>query len=99
MIGYTETYISIGETDSKQDAEAVLKYVKSKFARCLLGILKVTQDNTKKVWEFVPMQDFTAQSDIDWTKSVAEIDQQLYRKYNLSAEEIAFIEEKIKPME
>jgi len=45
------------------------------------------------------MQDFTAQSDIDWTKSVAEIDQQLYRKYNLSAEEIAFIEEKIKPME
>ena len=99
LIGYTETYISVGETDSLQQAEAVLKYIKSKFARCMLGILKVTQDNTKKVWEFVPLQDFTENSDIDWSKSVAEIDRQLYKKYDLSEEEIAFIESKIKPME
>ena len=99
LIGYTETYISIGETDSIQQAEAILKYIKSKFARCMLGILKVTQDNTKKVWQFVPLQDFTENSDIDWSKSVAEIDQQLYKKYKLSDEEIAFIESMIKPME
>jgi len=99
LIGYTETYISIGETDSEFEAKAILKYVKSKFARVLLGILKVTQDNTKKVWEFVPLQDFTDKSDIDWSKSVAEIDQQLYKKYNLSQEEIDFIENSIKPMQ
>ena len=99
LIGYTETYISIGETDSLAEAEAILKYIKSKFARCMLGVLKVTQDNTKKVWQFVPLQDFTENSDIDWSKSVAEIDQQLYKKYNLSEEEIAFIESMIKPME
>ena len=82
-----------------EEAEAILKYVKSKFARCMLGILKVTQDNTKKVWEFVPVQDFTSNSDIDWSKSVSEIDKQLYSKYGLSDDEITFIEEKIKPME
>lgn len=99
LIGYTETYISMGETDIYEEAEAVLRYVKSKFARCMLGILKVTQDNTKKVWKYVPLQDFTAKSDIDWSKSIPEIDKQLYAKYNLSEDEIAFIEEKIKPME
>lgn len=45
------------------------------------------------------MQDFTSNSDTDWSKSVSEIDKQLYAKYNLSEDEIAFIEEKIKPME
>lgn len=99
LIGYTETYISAGETSSKSEAEAVLKYIKSKFARTLLGILKVTQDNTKKVWKFVPMQDFTDKSDVDWSKSVPEIDKQLYAKYNLDESEIAFIESMIKPME
>lgn len=99
LIGYTETYISMGETDSKSEAEAVLKYVKTKFARVMLGILKVTQDNTKKVWTYVPLQDFTDKSDIDWSKSVAEIDKQLYAKYNLDETEIAFIESMIKPME
>ncbi len=99
LIGYTETYISIGATDNRNEAESLLKYVKSKFARCMLGILKVTQDNTKKVWEFVPMQDFTENSDIDWSKSIPEIDQQLYAKYNLTEEEISFIESMIKPME
>ena len=44
------------------------------------------------------MQDFTEESDIDWSRSVAEIDSQLYAKYGLSEEEIAFIESMIKPM-
>lgn len=65
----------------------------------MLGILKATQDNKKETWRLVPLQDFTASSDIDWSQSVADIDRQLYRKYSLSESEIAFIEEKVRPME
>lgn len=64
----------------------------------MLGILKITQDNNRDTWRMVPLQDFTAQSDIDWSKSVAEIDQQLYRKYDLTADEIEFIETHVKEM-
>ena len=99
LVGFTETFISIGETDSREEAEATLKYVKTKFARAMLGILKITQDNTKSVWKYVPIQDFTENSDIDWSKSIADIDQQLYKKYGLSPEEIDFIEEKVQEME
>ena len=98
LVGFTETFISIGETDSKSEAEATLKYVKTKFARAMLGILKITQDNTKSVWKYVPLQDFTEKSDIDWSQSIADIDQQLYKKYGLSQEEIDFIEEKVQEM-
>ncbi len=98
LIGFTETYISIGETDSKSEAEAILKYVKTKFARTLLGILKVTQNNAKPTWKKVPLQNFTSDSDIDWSVSVAEIDKQLYKKYDLSPEEIEFIETHVKEM-
>lgn len=76
-----------------------MKYIKSKFARVMLGILKITQDNTASKWEFVPMQDFTNNSDIDWSRSIPEIDQQLYKKYGLSQEEIDFIEKNVKEME
>ena len=65
----------------------------------MLGILKATQDNSKEVWRLVPLQNFTSESNIDWSKSVAEIDQQLYAKYGLDESEISFIESKIKPME
>lgn len=99
LIGFTETYISIGSTKNESEAEAILKYVKTKFARTMLGILKVTQNNPKETWAYVPMQDFTAKSDIDWSKPVSEIDKQLYRKYNLDDSEVAFIESMIKPME
>ena len=99
LIGYTETYISIGSTDSFSEAEAILKYVKTKFARTMLGILKVTQNNPKETWQYVPIQNFTENSDIDWSKSVHEIDLQLYKKYGLSDEEITFIESKVKPMD
>ena len=98
LIGYTQSFISIGALDTKNEAEALLKYVKSKFMRTMLGVLKVTQDNNKSVWKYVPLQDFTAHSDIDWSKSVAEIYQQLYRKYDLTADEIEFIETHVKEM-
>ena len=98
-VGHTQTFISIGKFDTEQEVVALLKYIKTKFLRTMLGILKVTQDNKKSVWKYVPMQDFTAQSDIDWTKSVAEIARKLYQKYGLTQKEIDFIEEKIKEME
>lgn len=99
LVGHTQTFISIGAFETQFEATALLKYIKTKFSRTLLGILKVTQDNKKNVWKYVPIQDFTPDSDIDWTKSIPEIDQQLYKKYNLNQEEINFIENKIKPME
>lgn len=98
LIGGTQTFISIGAFDSRSEAEACLKYIKTKFARTMLGILKVTQDNKRNTWRFVPLQDFTSGSDIDWSQSVADIDRQLYKKYALTPDEIAFIEEKVSPM-
>lgn len=98
LIGYTQTFIGFGAFESKSEAEGALKYIKSKFARTMLGILKITQDNNRATWAEVPMQDFTNNSDIDWSKSIPEIDQQLYKKYNLSPDEIKFIEEKVQAM-
>jgi len=99
MVAHTQTFMSIGGYNSLDEAKACLKYVKSKFFRCLLGTLKVTQNNNKDTFANIPLQDFTTNSDIDWSKSVAEIDQQLYDKYDLSADEREFIEKMIKPMQ
>lgn len=98
LIGYTQSFIGIGSFETEFEAEAVMSYVKTKFARVLLGVLKVTQDNDRGVWKLIPLQDFTANSDIDWTKSIPEIDKQLYKKYKLSPEEINFIETHVKEM-
>lgn len=97
--GFTHTFLGIGGFDTIDSAEAALKYIKTKFARTLLSVLKITQDLNADKWKYVPLQDFTSQSDIDWSQSIAEIDQQLYKKYGLSDEEIAFIETNVKEME
>ena len=97
-VGHTQTFISIGAFDTREEAKNLQKYLKCKLARALLYVLKVTQDNKKSVWKYVPLQDFTAHSDIDWSKSVAEIDRQLYHKYDLTADEIEFIETHVKEM-
>ena len=99
LIGYTETFIAIGAFITEFEAKACLKYIKGKFSRAMLGILKITQDNTKETWRKVPIQDFTPSSDIDWSQSIENIDQQLYKKYNLSQEEIDFIESKVRAMD
>ena len=96
--GSTETFISVGKFENVIEAENCLKYIKSKLSRAMLGILKTTQDLTPEKWKYVPLQDFTPSSDIDWSKSIHEIDLQLYRKYGLSEDEIAFIEENVKEM-
>ena len=98
LIGHTETFMSIGCFDTEGEAQALLKYVRSKFARALLGILKTTQHNPPEKWRFIPLQNFTQASDIDWSKSISEIDKQLYVKYGLNQEEIDFIESHVKEM-
>ena len=98
-IGHNQTFVSLGAFDTKYEAKALLNYIKSKFGRVMLGIMKTTQNNqSKNTWSKVPLQDFTQNSDIDWTKSIPEIDQQLYKKYGLDQSEIDFIEEKVKAM-
>ena len=100
LVGYTQTFISFGSFNDDSEVQNVFKYVKSKFMRVMLGTMKITQHNqSKEVWKNVPLQDFSSNSDIDWTKSIPEIDQQLYKKYGLNQEEINFVEEKVKPME
>ena len=90
--------IPIGKFDELIEALNLEKYIKTKFLRYLVSILKTSQNVTQIVYKFVPLQDFTTESDIDWSKSIVEIDQQLYKKYSLSQEEIGFIESMIKPM-
>lgn len=98
LIGHIQTFISIGKFSEKNSANACFKYIKTKFARALLGTLKVTQDNNKETWANVPVQNFNEDSAINWSKSIRDIDRQLYKKYSLSNEEINFIEEKVKEM-
>ena len=88
----------LGNFKTYEEAYNLSKYVQTKFARILLGILKVTQDITPSKWSYVPLQDFTNNSDIDWSRDISEIDQQLYEKYSLTQEEIDYIETMIKPM-
>lgn len=97
-IGATETFLSIGFTETNNEINSILKYIKTKFARCMLGVLKTTQDLTPDKWKYVPLQNFTSKSDINWNVSVDEIDNQLYKKYGLSKEEIDFIETHVKEM-
>ena len=88
MIGSTQTFISIGSFNTLLEAENCMGYIKTKFARAMLGILKVTQHNPRSTWRYVPLQDFSK----PWT------DKELYKKYKLSDAEIKFIESMIKPM-
>ena len=99
VIGHTETFLSVGKFNTQDEAENCMKYIKTKFARAMLGTLKITQHNIQETWLNVPLQDFTTNSDIDWSLSISEIDKQLYKKYDLSAEEISFIESKVREME
>lgn len=96
----TETFLVVGADLSldENSAQALVQYLKTRFARFMHSLSKASQHATSKTYRFVPLQDFTVQSDIDWNKSIDEIDQQLYAKYGLSEEEIAFIEGAIKEM-
>lgn len=85
----TETYMVIGPVKTKQEAENIISYYKTRFFRFLVMLKKNTQDAPARVYQFVPLQDFSH----PWT------DEMLYKKYGLDKEEIAFIESMIRPME
>lgn len=85
----TETYIVIGPFQNREQTLNVYSYTQTKFFHFLMGLAKITQDATNKVYQFIPMQDF----------SKPLTDKELYAKYNLSQDEIAYIENMIKPME
>ena len=89
----------IGKFSNEEEVTSLYKYLKTRFSRFLLQLAISSVNLSKEKFQFVPLQDFTSNSDIDWTKTVSEIDQQLYKKYGLSEEEISFIESMIKPME
>lgn len=100
FIGHTQTFISFGAFDTEQEAQNCLKYIKTDFARAMLGTLKVTQHNqSKEVWENVPWFDFTNYSLIDWSKSIAEIEEQLYDYFNVPDNIVAEIKSNVKRME
>lgn len=94
----SETYLVVNPCDSEDEMKNVVLYLRTKFLRFLVLLKKNTQHATSKVYSLVPIQDFTSTSDIDWSQSVADIDRQLYAKYGLTEDEVAFIESMIKPM-
>ena len=95
----SEMYIEFGPFKTKGEAENAKKYFYTKFFRAVFYRDKISQNTARETYRSVPLQDFTADSDIDWTKSIPEIDRQLYNKYGLDDREIRFIEEKVKEME
>lgn len=96
--GHTDTFISIGKFDTREEAENLLKYLATKFLRALLSTLKVTQDNFADKWANIPLLDFTSNSNIDWSQSIDEINKQLYVTYNLTEDEISFIDTHVQEM-
>ena len=95
----TETYLVAGHFKKRSEAENLASYLRTRFVRFLVSLRKATQHATRDVYAFVPLQDFTSSSDIDWSRPVSEIDNQLYAKYGLTEAEQKFIESMIKPME
>ncbi|MCC7331920.1 MAG: Eco57I restriction-modification methylase domain-containing protein [Flavobacteriales bacterium] len=96
----TETYLVVGAELSldKISSKNLSNYLRTSFARFMHSLAKISQHGTSKTYQFVPLQNFKSDSDIDWSKSIQEIDKQLYSKYKLTVEEIEFIESMIKPM-
>lgn len=99
FMGATDTFLTIGGFTTREEAEACCKYVKTRFCRVLLNILKRTQDATRGKWRYVPLQNFTSNSFIDWKQSISKIDQQLYKYYGLTVDEQQWIESHVTAME
>ena len=95
----TESYLLLDVFDDELEAENMKKYIRTQFVRFLLASILITQNIVRDKFAFVPIQNYKGESDIDWSASISAIDRQLYRKYGLSADEVAFIEKMIKPME
>src|SRR5699024_5486050 len=97
----TETFLTVG-TDlnlNRHSAKNISNNMHTKFFRFLHGMPKRSQDATAKSYVLIPMQDFTDNSDVDWNKSISEIDRELYKKYRIARKEMHDIENKTKLME
>lgn len=94
----SQTYL-YAKFNSHKEAVNFASYLKTRFCRILVSAIKITQHSQDRVFRFVPLQDFTSSSDINWSKPIPEIDAQLYDKYGLTKFEQKFIESMIKPME
>ena len=95
----TDSLIPIGSFNTEYQAKSLEKYIKTKFLRFMVGLLKVSQNVYQNVYQFVPLQDFSEKSDVNWSKSIPEIDAYLFSKYKVTKDEIDFIDSMIKPME
>lgn len=95
----TESYLLLDIFDNEEEAQNLKKYIRTCFTRFLLASILITQNIVRDKFKFVPIQNYKNNSDIDWSQSIPDIDRQLYTKYNLSDDEIAFIEKMIKPMD
>lgn len=91
--------ITFGNFETEEEAVNLKKYMETKFLRVMVGIMKSSRAIYQNVYKFVPMQNFTNKSDVNWSKSIVEIDKQLYKKYKLTEDEVNYIELKIKKME
>ena len=94
----SESYLLVKICQDEKEAKNVVSFLKTRFVRFLLSTILLTQNIAKDKFAYIPVLDFTSNNDINWCKSIPEIDQQLYLKYHLTNEEIAFIEKMIKPM-
>lgn len=93
----SQTYLVIGYNHdlTENECKNICKYIRTKFFRYLVSIKKKTQNGPKMVYQFVPLQDFTNDSDINWNLGVESIDKQLFEKYLLTEDEINYINKKI----
>lgn len=94
----TQTFMSFGLFGSLDEANNCAKYMRTKFLRFCLGTLKITQNNPKETWKHIPLLDFKNDGEIDWNKSIQDLDHELYEKYKLSPSDICWIEENVKAM-
>ena len=92
----TESYVVVASFDNEYEAGNCLNYLKTKFFRLLCQVTIVSPDVSARTFELVPQQDFTSSSDINWDVEVDDLDEQLFRKYNLAANEIEFVKKQIK---
>lgn len=91
----TQTYIIYGSFDNSIEQKNLATYMKTKFFHYMLGQLKNTQQMAPNLFALVPMQNFTDNSDINWSQNLINVDEQLFKKYNLNQEEITLIREKL----
>lgn len=95
----TETFIVIGPFDTKYEMESLSKYIQTTFFKAALYFGRGSMQVSKDVFRFVPLLNFTADSDIDWSLPTSQIDIKLYEMFGLKPDEITFIEKMIKPAE